>query len=207
MSEEKDAAARALAHAAANRRMAEHRFFFAYLLEVWKKTPLWVNWKRGLTLFRRIRIVTILWRVLTLLFTLLQTGTLVILSTVILLVLLPLTVVLMLGILITAAVESRRSNRYLLHTLADRNVCVLFAPDTNPPFFAAHAKKLTEEGFAVIVVSPYLLSSRGIDGISKKRGFYSTLRCDAPSIYLVRRYYFFSLRRHVLCHLRAAYLY
>lgn len=207
MSDEKDAAARVLANTAANRRMAEHRFFFAYFLDVWKATPLWVNYKRGLTIFRRIRIVTILFRVLTLLFTLLQTGTLVILSTVILLVLLPLVLVLMLAILITAAVESRRSNRYLAQALAAHRVCVLFPSDEARPFFVQYVNRLRAEGFAVIVVSPYLLSSRGIEGISQKCGFYSTLRCEAPSIYLVRRYYFFSLRRRVLCRMQTAYLY
>ena len=207
MSEKRDAAARALADAAANRQMAEHRFFLSYLLDVWRATPIWVNYKRGLTLFRRIRVIAILWRVLSLLFTLLQTGTLVILSTVILLVLLPLAVILMLVLLITAAVKSRRSNRYFAQVLADRRVCVLFNSVEARPFFAQHIKQLTAEGFAVIAVSPYLLLSEGIEGISTKRRFYSTLRCEAPSVYLVRRYYFFSLRRRVLCHMQTAYLY
>ena len=187
--------------------MADHRFFFGYLWGTWRRTPLWSYWQRWLTVFRRFRTVALVIRVLTFLFSLLQTGTLVILSTLIFLVILPLLAVLMLGILITAAIESRRSNRYLERTLTDRRVCVLFPSADPTPFFAQSARRLVAEGFAVIVVSPFWISARGIGHPKQKRTFYATLRREAPDLYLVRRYYFFSLRKHVLQKVDTAYLY
>ena len=187
-----------------NRELTRHRFFFGYLYARIRSTSLWVQWQRWLSYFRRVRTVTLVWRVLVFVFSVLQTGTLVLLSTLIFVVILPLLTVLMLGILITAAIESRRSNRFLREQLAGRRVCVLFLPPSASDFFAKHAVRLTEEGFAVLTVSPYLLSSRGI---GRRRGFYSTLRREAPDLYLVRKYYFFSLQKRVLRELDVAFLY
>lgn len=188
-----------------NREMTHHRFFFGYLYARFRSTSLWVQWQRWLSYFRRFRTVTLVWRVLVFVFSVLQTGALVLLSTLLFVFILPLSTVLMLGILITAAIESKRSNRFLQERLAGRRVCILFLPSQESDFFEQHARKLTEEGFCVLVISPYLLSSRGIGG--RRRGFYSTLRREAPDLYLVRKYYFFSLQKHVLRALDVAFLY
>ncbi len=187
-----------------NREMTRHRFFFGYLYARIRSTSLWAHWQRWLSYFRRFRTVTIVWRVLVFIFSVLQTGALVLLSTLLFVIILPLFIVLMLGILITAAIESRRSNRFLREKLAGRRVCILFLPPQKSDFFEQHAARLTEEGFSVLIVSPYLLSSRGI---GSRNGFYSTLRREAPDLYLVRKYYFFSLQKHVLRSLDVAFLY
>ena len=53
---------------------------------------------------------------------------------------------------------------------------------------------MAADGVAVLVVSPYPLSSRGLGG---KGGFF-TARREAEGLYLVRRHYFFMLRKRVL---------
>ena len=70
------------------------------------------------------------------------------------------------------------------------------------PFLVQNARELATRG-TVLLISPYWLAARGI----YPHGFYCTVRREAPQILLVRRYYFFSLRRHVLKNLDPVYLY
>ncbi len=110
-----------------------------------------------------------------------------------------------------AAFFSRRANRRLRRVLEGEHIRVLVPPrgqgfprthrraaggDTaGTPFFQRQARAMAaEEGVSVIVVSPYLFSSRGLGG----RGAYFTARCESEHVYLVRRHYFFLLRRRVL---------
>ena len=97
-----------------------------------------------------------------------------------------------------ALMRSRRMNRILKKELSGKRVRVLVPPRGQSPdgssFFARNARAMAADGVAVVVVSPYLLSRRGLGG---KGGFF-TARCEAPGLYLVRRHYFFILRRRVL---------
>lgn len=189
------------------RRLLAHKFFFGYAYELFRHTSLYLQWRKVLTAVRRLRTVTFVLRILTVTVTILETGAAVILATALCLVLLPLLVALMLGILITAAIESRQKNKKLSRRFAGKSVCILFLPDwerqtkketatvSSPDFFTQNAYRLAAEGYGVIVVAPYWLSPRGL---TAKGHFYCTARQEAPNVYLIRRYYFFSLHKHVL---------
>ncbi len=103
-----------------------------------------------------------------------------------------------LGIL--AWMRSRRMNAILREALDGRHIRVLVTPSRNVKlgensFFVRQARAMAqEEGVAVIVVSPYIFSRKGLGG----RGRYFTAREEAPALYLVRRHYFFVLRKRVL---------
>jgi hypothetical protein len=189
-------AARAIcAESQENRRLTTHRFFIGFLLSEFRRTGIYGAWKSGVSYFRRLRTVALIIKIATVLLTLLQTGALVILSTVLFLILLPLLVAFTLGVLLTARIESRRSNRYLRKKLADRAVCVCFLSKRENPFLTKNAEDLTKNGrYAIVLLSPYWLSGKGIF----KSRFYTTFREELPNVYLVRRYYFFSLKKHVL---------
>lgn len=186
-----------------HRRLTSHRFFLSYAWEVLSHAPVVSAWRSFLTYLRRFRTVAFVLRALTVLFAVLETGALVVLSTAIFLVLLPFAVALMLGILLTALLESRRSNRMMAHALEGKTVLVLFASSPISPYQRGNAQELAERGYAVIVISPFLISPRGI----RESGFYCTVRTEAKNLYLVRRYYFFSLRKRVLRHVRTGYVY
>ena len=198
---------RVQALAVRHRRMTSHRSFLGHLWDTVTHTPLYSHWKYLLTCFRRFRAVTVTLRVLAILFAILETGTLVVLSTAVFLVILPLLIATMAGILITAAVESVRSNRILRKALQGRRVCILFMSDNPTPFFARHARALASEGFAVLVVSPYWIAATPALNRLKKSGFYCTFRAEEKDLYLIRRYYFFSLRKNVLSECNVSYLY
>lgn len=193
-----------------NRAMTAHRFFFGYLYDAVTHTSLYTHWQKMLSWARKFRAVSITWQVLTLLLAVLETGALVILSTALFLVILPILFALMLGILITAAIESGRTNRQMQKRLTEKQICVLFMPSDPSPYFSRHARALATDGFCVLIVSPYFLSSRGLDipdRATQKPRFYCTARREGKNLYLVRRYYFFSLRKNVLSKCRTAYLY
>ncbi len=132
-----------------------------------------------------------------------------------------LTVVLALGAVITVAVVSAailpflffgtalltmlalmlsgRMNRILRRELTDRRIRVLVPPRggslDSGSFFIRNARAMAaEENVTVIVVTPYPISGRGLGG----RGRFFTARKEAEDLYLVRRHYFFVLRRKVL---------
>lgn len=189
-----DNAARLLEQAQSNRHVKGHKFFFGYLHGRLKRTPLYVQWQELLTSFRRIRLLARLVGVLGFLFSAVETGTVVILSTALLLVILPVLLLLMAGILLTAQLKSRRSNRELDCLLADRTVVIAFMADPPGGFQEQSLRDLAARGYAVVLVAPHWISPRGL----VKSPFYLTFRQETEHLYLVRPYYFFSLRKNVL---------
>ncbi len=182
-----------LARTLCDRTMQEHRSILTYLPALLRRARLWLLWTTWLSRFRRLRLVTYILKTLSFLWVILQTGTLVILFTALFLVILPLLTALLLGILITAWVESRRATHAILECIGDRPVCILFLGEESGAFFGANARDLVARGMAVLVVSPYWFSSKGL-----RRGhFYCTARHEEEGILLLRRYYFFSLKRRL----------
>ena len=98
-----------------------------------------------------------------------------------------------------ALMSSRRMNRILKRALTDRRIRIMIPPRsealTEGSFFIRNACAMAaEKNVTVIVVTPYLTSGRGLGG----HGPFFTARKEAEDLYLVRRHYFFVLRRKVL---------
>lgn len=186
-----------------DRKMVFHRSLFTYLYDLLTHTSLYTKIHTATKYFRRFRAVSFTIKLLSILFTILETGALVLLSTIVFLIILPIAAALMLGFLITALLEAGKVNRRLSTELADQKIYVLFLRDTSKNrFLMQNARELATHG-TVLLVSPYWISSRGL----YPRGFYCTVRWETSHILLVRRYYYFSLRNHVLKKLETAYLY
>ncbi len=99
----------------------------------------------------------------------------------------------MLGLL-----RSRRMDRILKKELTGRRIRIMVPPRggslKNGSFFIRNAHAMAADGATVIVVTPYPISRRGLGG----HGHFFTARKEADGLYLVRRHYFFILRRRVL---------
>ena len=98
-----------------------------------------------------------------------------------------------------ATIRSRQMNRILKQELTDHRIRILFPPRGGSleegSFFIRNARAMAaEDNVTVIVVSPYVVSRRGLGG----RGRFFTARREADHLYLVRRHYFFALRKKVL---------
>lgn len=189
--------------ASQHQKMTSHRFFLGYVYDLFTNAPIYTHWKNLLAYVRRFRTVAFLLRLLTLLIGIVETGALVLLSTALFLVILPILVALMLGILITARIESRRTNQALRKATQGKKAYVLFLPLQDAPLLTATAQELAASGGVVFAVSPYWISSKGLsDG-----RFYCTARREWENVHLVRRYYFFSLQKRVLSLTDVAYVY
>ena len=189
--------------AAQNSRMNKHRFFLGYLRGTVKSAPLYGHWQSFLTYLRRFRMLTLILRAVGLFLTILETGALVLLTTALFLVILPILSALMLGILVTAGVESRHSNTALKKSLKDRQMIVWFLRTDGGSFQWENARDLTRRGYVVLLISPHWISPRGM----RRLPFYCTFRQECTDVYLIRRYYFFSLRKHVLTRRNVIYVY
>ncbi len=94
---------------------------------------------------------------------------------------------------------SRRMNHILRKELTDRRIRIMIPPRghcfSENSFFLRNARAMAAEvGVTVIVVTPYLVSNRGVN----RKGSFFTARKETNNLYLVRRHYFFILRRRVL---------
>lgn len=180
-----------------------HHSFLGYACELLRHAKLYVLWNRFFTYFRRLRAVTLVLRTVSLLFTFLQAGTLVLLGTLLLLIVLPLFAALLSGALITALLETGRTDRRLKKVIGERPVLICFPTTGQSPFLYRNALDFARRNWVVLAVSPHWLHTRGFE----KRRFYCTAREEAAGVYLVRPYYFFHLRRRILKRRQTAYWY
>ena len=194
---------RLLIQAESKRTSYGHRSFFGYGYALLQKARLYVLWNQILIYVRRFRMVTLTLKTVSFLFALLQTGTLVLLGTLLFLIVLPILTALVLGLLITALLESRRTDRHLRERIANRRVLVCFAPTIQNAFFRQNAYDFAARDWVVLAISAHWVSPRGFE----KKRFYCTAREEIEGVYFVRPYYFFHLRRKVLKKDQAAYWY
>ena len=150
------------------------------------------------SLFKTFRTVALAFRITTAVFLFLETGTLFLLSAAVLLVLLPIVALTLMGCILVAALRSRKANQQMRKILSDKRVFVAI-PTAEELTKYSIANRSENAPCIYLVVSPYWVSSKGILESGK---FYFTVRKESPNVYLVRRYYFFSLKKHVLAKCR-----
>ena len=185
-------------------RLFHHQSVLGHLWDAWSSTPLYSRWQSFLTYFRRVRLVAYLLRLSLLLLTALEAGVLAVIATVLLLFLAPPVLLFTIGVTLALLVEAPRRNRRFRQETAQKRIYVLFLTESGGTFFKANARSLAaRKNTVVLIVSPYWISPRGIAG----KGFFCTARRECENVYLVRRYYYFSLKRSVLDKRETAYLY
>ena len=178
----------------ANRRAHRYRkrTFLRYLLEsIMESAPLQLVTKM-LRSLRRMQVVQTLSIILLAVF---SAVTVAVVSAT----LLPILFCGTIALTVLALLRSRRMNRILRRELKDRRIRILIPPRGGSlqegSFFIRNARAMAaERGSAVVVISPYSFSRRGLGG----RGHFYTARKEGEGLYLVRRHYFFILRRRVL---------
>ncbi len=150
-------------------------------------------WVTLLAYLRRVRTVSLVLRVTGWLLTLLQTGALVLLTTLVFFILLPILLLGSLTILLVALLDTRHSLRTLRSVLSGNRVLVFFSPLGS--FGAQHVLALAKDAQTVVlVVSPHWFSPACL-GRSR---FFVNLRRDGVRLFVIRRYFFFAVRRSLL---------
>lgn len=118
---------------------------------------------------------------------------------------LPFLILFGLGTLSAVFLRARAANRRLLAALTpSKRVRIVIFPEhitfSDDTFAERSAKAMAEEkNTTVLVVTPYIWSTKGLGG----KGMFFTARMEAPHLYLIRKNYFFILRRRVLDQLDA----
>ena len=173
--------------AIAHRRYASSTYG-AYLYQSVRASSLgrWV--KRVVTFFRRLRVVRIVLTILTFL-----------LASAFFVTLIPLLFVALAVALLSVMLTAKSMNLQMQSTLSGKHIYVFIPQDDvtldEDSFMANCAKDMAKHpNTAVLVVSPHLLSVKGLGG----HGLYFTARRESQNLYLIRKSYFFILRRHVL---------
>lgn len=165
------------------------------LRDVWasvKEARPYRFWQRILTYVRRFRMISFVVRILGYLFAILQTGTLVLLTTALFFIILPILTAVAAVLLTMAFLDVRKSRKRMEREIGERRVYVFF---NLGKFGAETAAELAKgENRICLSVSPYWLTAEGHRG----NRFYLNVRREDEHFFLIRRYFFFHIRKKLL---------
>ena len=152
----------------------------------------WRIWQRILSYFRRARAISFFFRTVGWILTVLRTGTLLLLTTVLFFILLPVLFSVAVGFLLAAFLDMKKSLSKLQKAIGERHVWVFFSIGK---FGFENAMREAEgESRLCLIVSPHWISAKG----NESRKFYLNLRAESENCYLVRRYFYLHLRKKLL---------
>lgn len=179
--------------------VSENQTYLSFTLGLFQSSRLFRVWERYVKYFRRFRFVTTAMRLLPWILLLISTNTLLYAIAAVAVILVPLLVLTILSLVASAPIRHRSMNDRMAKHLFEKTVYVIFPERAKEfagaAFWKANVLDLAADSDArVVIVSPFLLSPRGLN----ENRFYFNARRETPNVFLVRRHYFFSLRRNVL---------
>lgn len=173
-------------------RRSRRRSLFGDVLESVREARPYRLWQNILAYLRRLRTISFILRLVGYLWAFLQTGTLVLLTTALFFIILPILAVITLGILLTAFLDMRKSRKKLEREIENKEVYVYFSLGD---FGTATAKQMARDRPCVcLAVSPHWIASDGPCGSR----FYLNLRREDENFFLIRRYFYFHIRKKLL---------
>ena len=174
--------------------------YLSYLRSLWRGTSVFGWYSAGIAVFRKLRMVRMMWRVIRAVWIALQTGTLILILLPVLMILLPGFFILSAGMALGGLMEMRRQKRKMAGLVRGKTVFLVW-PDAELLDGGEHCflygqmcEWAAEPDTVVLVRSPFLFSSQGWGG----RGFYWTVRYEGKGIYILRTAAFFSIRKMVM---------
>lgn len=179
--------------------LSESRNYFAFSVGLFQSSRLFRVWEKYVKYFRRFRFVTAAVRLFPWILLLISTNTLLYAVAAVAVILIPFLLLALLSLATSALIRYKDVNARMAKQLAEKTVYVVFPERakefSDSAFWKANALDLaTRKDACVIVVSPFLLSPSGLSG----KRFYFNVRREKQNVFLVRRHYFFSLRKNVL---------
>ncbi len=149
---------RRAAEAAASPRRYAKSNYFSFLLAVIKDTTLYGFWERFLAVFRRFRLISIIFQVIGWIFTIVQTGTMFIVFVVIALIALPALIIGGIIALIKGAILLGQVGARLKSADTERSAVVFLPMNLRGTYCcaAATAEHLARQGYTVLAVTPTL---------------------------------------------------
>lgn len=183
-------------HQASNGILYAKKGFLAYLYALIRHSFAFRLYFRILTYIRRFRFLTYTVTLLGYILAFAEAGALLLLSTSALVITLPLSVAISQILFLLSLVDRRKANQVNAQLLKNKRVILLFPPrhGLKPnSYLAGMAREYAEDPNTVsIVVSPFLLSDKGL---TQQRKHYWVSRIEGERILLIRRSYYFTLKK------------
>lgn len=177
----------------------ESKGYFSYLWKVIKSHSAYKLFEKYSGYFSRFRLISRIIRISAFIFIALQTSAILFIAAVILAVVIPPIILGFAALLLLSAVRLRRDGRLLRKKIAGKKVILFFPPRHCElgvgSFLYRNISELADRGYAVIAVSPFMISQRGL---SESKKPYANIRIEGERIFTVRRQYFFFINKRIL---------
>ena len=190
-------------HVLQNRSQAEYMYskknFVSFLFAQIKTTSFFNIYRRVVNAFRRYSFITTSLKIFSIIFLFVEASLLVLVSTSAFVASLVFTL-LVSHIFVGATIFTRKKYNTLNKDLLNqKNVYIFFPPKKRAfdhySYFNGFVREQAKNNSVVVIVSPYVFSSTGLEH-SKKA--YSCCRSDGENVILVRRSYYFTLKKKVI---------
>ncbi len=157
-------------------------------------------YKRILSYIRRYAFITMTIKILTLFFVFIEAVLLFVISTSAFIMSILITFFISHILMLFSVFTRKKQNRKNRILLADKDIVIFFPPkhrafEENSYFRFLVREYANQKNHTVLLVSPFLISSKGLFKCKKP---YHSLRIDEKNILLVRRSYYFTLRKKVI---------
>ncbi len=179
-------------------RHMEKKHYASYLGALLRENSLYVLLQKLIHIMKRFKLVSWILKAIGLTVWLLEA---VFLLTLIFVFLIPPLLVLLILLLLILPIVYTKENKRLRRELAGKHIIVFFPTRegelAHGEFWKANITELsTKDHTVVLIVSPFFLSSIGPFDTAR----YLLCRRERESVYLIRRYYYFSMKKHILPH-------
>lgn len=170
--------------------------YFSYLWELTKSNSLYKLIKRLANYFSKFRLISLTLRIFGYIAIAIETSAFIFIFITVLTFLLPPLVVGFLVILICSASRLYHDSKQISQDAANKKIIVYFParqyPFMKDSFFRRSALELSQKGYCVIAVSPFIVSPKGITETKK---YYLNVKKEADGIFIIRQHYFFYIKR------------
>lgn len=177
----------------------ESKGYFSYLWKVIKAHSVYKLFEKYNGYFSRFRLISRVIKISAFIFIALQTSAILFISAVILSVVIPPIILGFATLLLISAARLPHDGKLLEEMIADRKVIILFPPRHCKfgcgGFLYRNICELADRGYAVIAVSPFMLSPKGV---SESQRLFANIRIEDEKIFTIRRQYFFFINKRIL---------
>ena len=189
-----------LLHRANTEYMFSKKSFASFLFAQLKCTSFFNVYRRVINAFRKYSFVTTTLKVFSILFLLVEASILVLVSTSAFIASIVFTLLVSHAVGFFTILARKKCNKQNASRLAQKNVTVFFPPkdrsfDADSFFRGFVLETALKPDSTVVVVSPYIFNSKGLTYPKKA---YALCRDDGTNVILVRRRYYFTLRKKII---------
>ena len=196
----KDDTLRTFRQSIQNQRCFDQKGYLSYLLVGFRQNSIFRLYTKLLLAIRRISFIRITLKILLFLVSLLRTSALFLLSASLFLISFPIVLPLAFSSMLLTAIFSKQINKENLFRIGEKQITIFFPNDRaaleNHSFFCGMVmEEVSRQNVFCIVVSPYYWSTKGL--YNRKGKPYLASRFEENGILLIRRHYYFHLKKKI----------